>query len=172
MVNTNSSTGTPFTDNQPTPMANCTNSSPVPNTKLTATAALVTFLLYRPYRKGARNAPASAPQDTPIIWAINTESFQMESFRMAMTAETAMKNTMNTRITSTLRFSLIFAFFSTAGFTTSSVRVEEEVSTKEERVDIDAASTSTMISATTTGARSCSMVGTTLSNSTLPLSEM
>ena len=101
---------------------------------------------------------------------MNTESFHTLSLRMAMAADTATKKTMNSRITSTLRCSLILAFFSTAGLTTSSVKVEEEVSTREERVDIEAASTSTMISATTMGAKSCSMVGTTLSNST-PLSE-
>lgn len=32
--------------------------------------ALVTFFEYREYRKGARKAPARAPQETPISWAI------------------------------------------------------------------------------------------------------
>ena len=39
--------------------------------KLIQQASLVVFFQYRPYRKGARNAPASAPHDTPISCAMN-----------------------------------------------------------------------------------------------------
>ena len=42
----------------------------VENRKLVQQAARVAFFQYRPYRKGARKAPASAPQLTPISWAI------------------------------------------------------------------------------------------------------
>ena len=58
-------------------------------------------------------------------------------------------------------------FFSKTGRITSKVRVEDEVNTNEDRVDMEADSTRTMIRATITGARSESMVGTTLSNKTL-----
>ena len=38
--------------------------------KHTQQEAFVTFLEYSEYMKGARKAPANAPQDTPISWAI------------------------------------------------------------------------------------------------------
>ena len=38
--------------------------------KLAHTEALVAFFQYRPKRNGAKNAPASAPQEIPIISAI------------------------------------------------------------------------------------------------------
>ena len=39
-------------------------------TKQVQQAALVTFLEYKEYKNGAKKAPAKAPQDTPISWAI------------------------------------------------------------------------------------------------------
>ena len=53
---------------------------------------------------------------------------------------------------------------------TSRVSVDEDVSTREERVDIEAARTKTMIREMITGERSASIVGITLSKSTLPVS--
>ena len=44
---------------------------PIPHAKLAQTAARVTPFQYRPYKNGAKNAPASAPQEIPISCAIN-----------------------------------------------------------------------------------------------------
>ena len=66
-LNTNSRIPIPATLNIPREMRSCITSIPTPKMKDTHTAAFVTFLLYREYRNGARNAPASAPQETPII---------------------------------------------------------------------------------------------------------
>ena len=58
----------------------------------------------------------------------------------ASTTETTMKNTISTRITRSCTLSLIS--FTRFPLIKSSVRVELEVSTSEDRVDIDADSTS------------------------------
>ena len=42
----------------------------VENRKLVQQAALVALFQYRPKRKGARKAPARAPQLTPMSWAM------------------------------------------------------------------------------------------------------
>ena len=68
-----------------------------------------------------------------------------------------MKNTTSSRMTRIFRFSLMPPF--RRGATTSSVSVEEEVSTSDDRVDIEAASTSTMTMAMMTGERVLSIVG-------------
>ena len=46
------------------------NITTVEKAKLTMQAALVARFQYRPYRNGARKAPASAPQDTPMSCAM------------------------------------------------------------------------------------------------------
>ena len=46
---------------------------------------------------GARKAPASAPHEIPMSWAMNVGGFS------AIRSEMAMKNMINTRITTTLR---------------------------------------------------------------------
>ena len=54
---------------------------PVPKMKLAQAPAvvtryhLVTRFQYNPYRNGARNAPAKAPQETPISCAIKVTEF-------------------------------------------------------------------------------------------------
>ena len=73
---------------------------------------------------------------------------------MAITAEMMIKNAMKILSTESLLFSpmgFLFAFLSCAGTITSRVSVELEVSTSEESVDIDAASTRTITTATITG---------------------
>ena len=74
----------------------CVIPIPQPKAKLAQHAARVTFLLYRPYINGAMNEPASAPHDIPIICAMNVKP-GFASLTIAITAETATKNTTNTR---------------------------------------------------------------------------
>ncbi len=94
---------------------------------------MVAFFQYRPYRKGARKAPASAPQEMPISWAMKVT---LERYcTMAMTTEMAMKMTMSTRMMSTWVFS--FMSFTKLSFRKSRVRVELEASTREDRVDME-----------------------------------
>ena len=52
---------------------------------------------------GARNAPASAPHEMPISWAMNCGGLR------AIMSEMTMKKTMRTRITTTLRRSIFAA---------------------------------------------------------------
>ena len=85
---------------------------------------------------------------------------------MAITADTKIKNTINTLITNTCFFSDIS--FLDAGLITSSVNVELDVSTSDERVDIDADNTSTMTTAMTSAGSVDNMVGTMVSNSGFP----
>ena len=44
---------------------------PTPQIKLTRQAATVVRFQYRPYKNGARQAPAIAPHEIPISCAIN-----------------------------------------------------------------------------------------------------
>ena len=60
----------------------------------------------------------------------------------ASAAETRMNTTMSRRIVESCFFS--FMFFTTLPLITSSVRVDDEVSTRDESVDMDAESTSTI----------------------------
>ena len=104
---------------------------------------------YRPYRKGARKEPARAPQDTPIICAI-MEKLKV-SLSIAMTVDTTMKNTTKMRTVRSFFLSLIS--LREAGAITSRVRVEAEVSTRLDRVDMEADSTSTITTAISAAGR-------------------
>ena len=92
----------------------------LPYAKHTAQAGFVERFQYSPYRNGARNDPASAPHDTPIICA-SMEKWNV-ALRIAITVDTAMKNTTKTRTQRSFFLSLI-SFFA-AGAITSSVSVE------------------------------------------------
>lgn len=74
---------------------------PTPAVKLAQTAALVTPFQYNPYMNGARNAPASAPQEIPISCAMNVGG------SIAITTDNTMKNTTITCMVRTCFFSLI-----------------------------------------------------------------
>ena len=84
---------------------------------------------------GARNAPASAPQEIPISCAMNVGG------SIAITTDNTIKNTTITCIVRTCFFSLIS--FITLSFKKSSVSVELDVSTSEASVDIEADNTNT-----------------------------
>ena len=131
----------------------------VENRKLVQQAARVAFFQYRPYRKGARKAPASAPQDTPMSWAmkVTLDLYWM----MASTTEMAMNTTMRHRITRTCFFWLMP--FTRWSRIRSRVRVELEVSTREDRVDMEADSTRITTTAISRSGRPDSMVGITAS---------
>lgn len=109
---------------------------------------------------------ASAPQDTPIIWAINVTS-GCASLKIAITADTMMKNTMNNRIVDTSCSSGIFFF--EAGLITSSVNVELDVSTSDDSVDMDADNTSTITTAITIDGSVDNIVGMIVSNNGFPV---
>ena len=121
-------------------------------------AAVVRFQ-YRPYMKGARKAPAMAPQLTPIAWAMKAT---LEFFWiMASTAEIMINTTIRARM-------IVSCFFSSICLTIrplsrSRVMVEEEVSTREDRVGMEAESTRMMTTAIRKGERLDSMVGMMLS---------
>ena len=85
----------------------------------------------------------------------------------AITAETRIKNTMNSLMMKTCFFSVMSFFIE--GLITSSVKVELEVSTSDESVDIEAASTSTITTAMMTEGSVESIVGTIVSNRGLPV---
>ena len=108
--------------------------------KFTATAAFVARFQYRPYRNGARNAPAMAPHEMPIIWAMKVTPPLY--WMMAITTLIAMNTTIRTRMIESCFFS--FMSFTKMPLMKSSVRVELEVRTSEDNVDIDADSTSTI----------------------------
>ena len=111
---------------------------PTPEIKHAATAALVTFLLYSPYMNGARNAPASAPQE--IDMSVEIYAFLLRAITTEIRRNTAMKILM----TRTSFFSFIFPFVS--GRIRSIVTVELDVRTSDESVDIEAERTSTTTS--------------------------
>ena len=140
-------------------------SAPTPKAKETHTEAFVAFFQYSPYRKGARKAPASAPQETPIICAMKVMP-GFASLMMAMAAETAMKKTIKPCIIPTTVFSS--GSFFILGMITSRVSVELEVSTSEDRVDMEAESTSTITIAMMTSGSVDSMVGMMVSNAGFP----
>ena len=93
-----------------------------------------------------------------------------ESFTIAMTAEIKIKNTMKILITKICFFSDISFFID--GLITSRVNVELDVSTKEERVDIEADSTSTMTMAIIMEGSEESMAGMIESYSGFPVSSL
>ena len=127
--------------------------------KLVQQAAAVVRFQYRPKRKGARKAPARAPQLTPMSWAMKV---MLERYwTMARTTEMAMKTTTSPRIQRTCRFSSMPG--NTSSLRKSRVRVELEASTREERVDMEAERTRITTTAMRMVERPESMVGTTAS---------
>ena len=86
--------------------------------------------------KGARKAPARAPHEIPISWAIKVGGLR------AMTTERMMKKATRTRMTTSWVFSDIS--LTKVSFRKSNVSVELEVRTSEDRVDMEAESTRTM----------------------------
>ena len=107
--------------------------------KLHHTAAFETFFLYRPQRNGPRNEPASAPQEMAMSCAMNGS--EPCTWMMPMNADNAMNTTSSTRIQAICFFSLMS--FTMLPLIKSSVSVEDEVSTREDNVDIEADSTMT-----------------------------
>ena len=100
-----------------------------------------------------------APQLTPMAWAMKaTGEF---TWMMAMTAEIAMKTTIRERMISSCFFSSIFRM--TCPFSRSRVTVEEEVSTRELRVLMEADRTRMMTTAISRSGRPESIAGMTAS---------
>ena len=91
-----------------------------------------------------------------------------ESLITAITADTAMKNTINNLMINTCCFS--FKPFLNAGLITSSVKVELDVKTSDESVDIEAERTNTITIAITMSGKVASIAGTIVSNKGLPVS--
>ena len=87
--------------------------------------------------------------------------------KIAITADTMMKNTMNNRIVDTSCSSGIFFF--DAGLITSSVNVELDVSTSDDSVDMDADNTSTITTAITIDGSVDNIVGMIVSNNGFPV---
>ena len=133
---------------------------PTPHAKLAQTEAFVIFLEYSPYRKGARKAPARAPQEIPISCAIKVGGSR------AITTEITTKNTSKIRMHSSCFLSSIF--FTRFPLIRSSVSVELEVSTREDKVDMEADSTSTITIPIRISGRDCNIVGIMASYTTLP----
>ena len=129
---------------------------PTPTMKLAHTAALLMRLLYRPQKKGPRNAPASAPQLMDMSWAMNV--MELLYCTSAMAAEITTNTTSSPRIQRSWLFSLMFLM--TLPLSRSSVNVDEEVRTRELKVLIDAESTSTMTRPTRMSGNPESIVGT------------
>ena len=115
----------PVTSTPPSVTKSCSNAIPHPQTKHTTTEILVIPFQYRPYMNGARNAPASAPQDTIKVTS------GCASLKIAITADIRIKNTMNDLIMETCFFSDIPCF--AAGLMTSNVKVELDVRTREDK---------------------------------------
>ena len=126
-----------------------------PKAKLTQQAVRVVFFQYRPYRNGARKAPARAPQEIPMSWAIKV--ILLVYWISAITAEIAIKTTISRRMQKSCFFS--FMFFATVSFRKSIVRVELEAITSEDRVDMDADNTKITTRAMSSGERFDNMVG-------------
>lgn len=96
----------------------------------------------------------------------------MVSFRIAMTADSMTKNTINKRITVTdfLSETSFLLFLVMMGISTSSASVEDEVSAKDERVDMEADSTNTMTNAIMMAGNEDNMEGMMRSCKTTPAS--
>ena len=109
---------------------------PTPKIKLIQTAALVTRFQYKPYMKGAKKAPAKAPQEIPISCAMKVGGLR------AKITERTMKKMIKPLMQSIFLFSLIF--LTTAPLIKSRVKVELEVKTKDAKVDMEAESTKTI----------------------------
>ena len=137
------------------------------NRKLTQQATFVVRFQYRPYRNGARNAPASAPQDTPMSWAMNVALLELVALRelrywkTAIAAERTMNTTTNTRMQNTCFFSSMS--FTKLSFRKSMVMVELDASTSEDSVDMEADRTRITTMAIRMSGRPDSIVGITAS---------
>ena len=118
--------------------------------------ALVAFFMYRPYMNGARNAPANAPQEMPISWAMKLTVVLY--CMMAMTTEISMNTTISIRMMKTCFFSSMSLMM--FPFRKSSVSVELEASTSEDSVDIDADRTRITTTPISSGDRVSSILGT------------
>ena len=125
--------------------------------KFTQQARGVVFFQYRPYRKGARKAPAIAPQEIPISCAMKV-TLDLYWIR-AMITEIRMKSTISQRMIRSCFFSS--SFLKTCPRIRSSVIVELEVRTSEDRVDMEAESTRMTTTPIRMSGRPESMVGTT-----------
>ena len=111
----------------------------IPEINPAQTPARVVLFQNRPYKNGPRKAPASAPHEIDIRLEIMLLGLR------AIRTETAMKPAHSSRITNICR--LLFIFGKKIPFKKSMVKVELEVITNEERVDIEAESTRIMTTA-------------------------
>lgn len=109
---------------------------PMPVMKQAQTPALVTPFQYSPYKKGAKNAPAKAPQEIPINCAMNVGGSN------AKNTDTATNATISRRIRLSCFFSPIPTIIHRGK--KSNVNVEADVKTREDKVDMDADNTSTI----------------------------
>ena len=138
--------------------------TPTPVMKEAQTDAGVVRFQYKPYRNGARKAPASAPHEIPMSWAMKVT--ELLAWMMASTEEMMMKKSTSRRMQSScLRSSrcLSLRALANAGSMISSVKVDPEVSTSEDRVDMEAESTRMMTTPIIRSGREASMEGTMLS---------
>ena len=128
---------------------------PTPTMKLAHTAGRETRLEYSPQKNGPKNEPASAPHEMLISCAMNVmDELYCTS---AITAEITMNTTISTRMYTSCFFSLMF--FTTLSFSRSSVSVDDDVSTSDDSVDMDALSTSTITMPMSRSGSVDSMVG-------------
>ncbi len=112
---------------------------PAPKIKLAQAEALVVRLEYRPYRNGAKNAPASAPHEMPMSCAMKVTLLLYCT--SAITTDIKMNTTIKILSTKSCVFSLIF--LQMLPLMKSSVNVEPDAKTKDDSVDMDADSTKT-----------------------------
>ena len=113
------------------------------NAKHVQHAAVVTFLEYNEYMNGARNAPAIAPHDMPIICAMKLT--ELLYWINASTADIAMNMTIKTRIKKTCFASDMS--FAKLSLMRSIANVELDAITNDDSVDIDADNTKMTIMA-------------------------
>ena len=136
------------------------------NAKLHQTAALVARFQNRPNKNGARNAPAKAPHETLMSCAINAMLWPVVFIELyctvAISADTAINTKINPRIITICFFSPIFLI--TCPFKKSNVNVDDDTKTNEDRVEIEAAKTSSMTSPTRTSGNFSTILGMILSN--------
>ena len=102
-----------------------------PKIKDTQQEAFVVFFQYREYKNGARNDPASAPQEIPINCAIKVT--ELLYWINAIIAEIAINTTTRIRMRRSCFLSLIFLI--KLSFKKSIVNVELEAMTSEDSVD-------------------------------------
>ena len=138
---------------------------PTPTAKLAHTLAFDTRLLNRPQKSGPKKAPARAPHEMPMSWAMKVI---VEWYcTSAIAADRATKTTTRPRIQVSERASDIF--FTTLPLSRSSVSTDELVSTRLDRVDMLAERTRTTTRPTKRSGRLESIVGTIESKTGVPL---